>query len=757
MDNFIKLTEFDIKINQKVVFQLMDCHRDSPIYEELSEEYERLEPEILRCVHPVAYLKFGTYTREGKGEVPALYVLTSIGDEVTELSDGYFGTGDYLLGMLTNSMSDAYMFQLETQLHERIKEECILRGFGIAEKLEAPVHIPMEEQERILEEIKAVDPISIELTKGYMFTTVKTLGHILVLTEDITVDHDGHNCDECDRTDCKMRKGKIITVTVLGRGAAVQLPYERKTDLLKALVAKGIYVSAACGGKGTCGKCKIKVVSGELEVTDADRAKFNEKELEQGYRLACKAYPESACTIRIVSGDEADFEVVTEIGQGISLSDGQEKTAGREEMPNREQMSGRMEKPGQGEESSQAQEGYALAIDIGTTTIAISLVNLATKQIIRTYTTINKQRAYGADIISRIKASVEGKKEELRQSIRTDLLEGIRSIVEGSRVDKDSISEIAIAANTTMVHLLLGYSCETLGVYPFTPVNIDRITLSFAEMFGEDYLAAPVTVLPGISTFVGGDIVAGLLTCGFDKMEEPSLLIDLGTNGEMAIGNKDRILVTSTAAGPAFEGGNISCGVGSVAGAICNVRIGDTLVYDTIGQKPPIGICGTGVIELTSELLKTGLIDETGLLCDEYFDSGYVLARDDHGNDITFTQRDIRELQMAKSAVRAGVETLMKRYGVTCGEIGKVYLAGGFGYKVNLEKAIHIGLLPEELDGKITAIGNSSLSGALHYLVEEDAPERMERMKSLSKEVHLSNDVDFNDLYIEFMAFGEEE
>lgn len=731
MKDFIKLTDFDIRINPKTVFQLMDCHTDSPIYEELLEEYQALEPKVLGCVRPVAYLSFGTYTREK--EAKAIFTLTSIGDEVTQLSEEYFKQGDYLLGMLVNAMSDDYMFQLEDKVHERIKEECTLRGLGIEEKLEAPVHIPMKEQERILEEIKAVEAVPIGLTEGYMFTTVKTLGHILILKEGDSVSHDGHNCDECERTDCKLRKGKIITISVLGRGATIQLAYDGTMDLLKALLAQGIYVSAACGGKGTCGKCKIRVVAGELEITGSDRAKFSDKELEQGYRLACKAYPKSACTIRIVSGDEADFEVVSEIVPGISSFHNQDRLSG------------------------QQKEEYAFAIDIGTTTVAISLVNLATKQIQNTYTTINKQRAYGADVISRIKASIEGKREELRQSIRKDLLEGIKSLTEENQLDKSKISSVVIAGNTTMGHLLLGYSCETLGVYPFTPVNIDRIEQSFAEVFEEEYLTARVILLPGITTFVGGDIVAGLLTCGFDQMEKPCLLIDLGTNGEMAIGNKDKILVASTAAGPAFEGGNISCGVGSIAGAICGVRLGESMVYDTIGQKPPIGICGTGVIELASELLKTELMDETGLLCDEYFDSGFVLAKDPQGNEIALTQRDIRELQMAKSAIRAGAETLIRRFGITYEEIDRVYLAGGFGYKVNLEKAVNIGLLPEELQDRIIAIGNSSLSGAVNYLVEDEAPKRMDYMKSISSEVHLANDTDFNDFYIEYMAFGEEE
>lgn len=314
-----------------------------------------------------------------------------------------------------------------------------------------------------------------------------------------------------------------------------------------------------------------------------------------------------------------------------------------------------------------------------------------------------------------------------------------------------------------MGHLLMGYSCETLGVYPFTPVDIGTITSSFEEMFeeqivsdGEDgiRLLAKVILLPGISAFVGADISSGMLVCDFDKLEKPCLLIDLGTNGEMALGNKERILVTSTAAGPAFEGGNISCGMGSVPGAICNVSIdGKNIQLKTIGDKAPIGLCGTGVIETVCELVKEELVDETGMLEEDYFEEGYELAKTPDGEPIVFTQKDVREIQLAKSAVRAGIETLMKRYGVSYGDIDKVFLAGGFGYKIDLEKTIGIGMLPEEFREKTTAIGNSSLGGTIIYLTEEGANERLDKIVALSSEVELSSDKDFNNFYTEYMFF----
>ncbi len=516
---------------------------------------------------------------------------------------------------------------------------------------------------------------------------------------------------------------KNYKITVTGRGEEIILNCMEKENLLEAMTRQGIYMSAACGGRGTCGKCKIQLIEGNLKITFSDKKVFSKDELNDGCRLSCQAYPEADLTIKLTAGDEADFEVVTDLGRTS-------------------------------QQKRKKDDSYAIAIDIGTTTIAISLIEVTSGDNLWTYTTVNKQRAYGADVIARMQASNNGKKQELRECIQKDLLSGIQAVVAKTGIEKEQIQKLAIAGNTTMGHLLLGYSCETLGIFPFTPVNINTIVLPFEEVLESDYLKIPVILLPGISTYVGADIAAGLLACDYDRAEKPSLLIDLGTNGEMAIGNKDKILVSSTAAGPAFEGGNISCGVGSIAGAICNIEgVGDQLTFKTIGDKPPVGICGTGVIEIVSELVKAGLVDETGLLDEEYFETGYQIAEDKAGNKINFTQRDVREIQLAKAAVRAGIEILVRRYGVGYEEIDTVYLAGGFGYKINIGKAIEVGLLPKELEGKIKAIGNSSLGGAVKYLTQNNTPDRMKHIIETSDEINLSNDKDFNDLYVEYMYF----
>lgn len=552
--------------------------------------------------------------------------------------------------------------------------------------------------------------------------------------------------------------GKIFSanIKVIHGNSQFTIECEETENILEALLRQDFYFSTSCGGKGTCGKCKLQLLEGKLHISTEDRVLLTNQELDNGYRLSCKAYPKEDCTIRIESSDESEFEIISDNhspSDNQSQSDKQSPTdilSPTDKHSTSEYQTKSIYTSGLERATEAIEQYYGIAIDIGTTTIVVGLTGMATKRIQQTFTTINKQRVYGADVISRIQASNEGKKNSLQNLIRKDLLEGIKEVVNKAKIDKQMVRRITIAGNTTMEHLLLGYSCETMGRFPFTPVDIGTKVINFKEIFASDYLDIPVTILPVISTFVGADIVAGLTFCNFDRNEKICMLIDLGTNGEMAIGNKDRILVSSTAAGPAFEGGNISCGVGSIAGAICNLSIENNILhYQTINDQSPIGLCGTGVIEITSELLKSGFIDSTGLLVREYFESGYEVV----SSIIKFTQKDIREIQLAKAAVRAGIEILINSYGTSYQQLDTVYLAGGFGYKINIEKAIHIGLLPKELSGKIKVIGNSSLAGTVQYLTEKDTIDRMEKIIKVSEEINLSNEKGFNELYVDYMDF----
>ena len=514
-------------------------------------------------------------------------------------------------------------------------------------------------------------------------------------------------------------------------GQSVRIKSENKEDertlfvrknesLMDALIREGYYINAVCAGRGICGKCTVRVLEGSSDITPEDRRFFSQEEIENGCRLSCRLYPKDDLVISLNENNEADFEVLSQ-HNALDISSGTQSN------------------------------GYEIAIDIGTTTIAFELLNSC--EIIYTLTSLNHQRKYGSDVISRINSASNGKSDELRVCIQNDLQDGILSLCKACNIGTEKIKRIAIACNTTMSHLLMGYDCKTLGQYPFTPVNIDFIRGSAKEIIGIE-CSGEVVILPGISTYVGGDIVSGLYDCGFYKSQEITLLVDLGTNGEMALGNRDKILVTSTAAGPAFEGGNISCGVGSVEGAICSVDIdGELAKIKTIRDKEPIGICGTGVIELTSELLKADIIDETGLLDEKYFEDGFFISKSVNRKNITFTQKDVREIQLAKAAIRAGIETLLVRYGISKNEVSRVYIAGGFGYGLDTEKAIAIGMLPKEFRGLTKAVGNTSLSGAVKYLCNKGTEKMFNKILEVSEEISLSMDEQFNSFYMDSMMF----
>lgn len=520
---------------------------------------------------------------------------------------------------------------------------------------------------------------------------------------------------------------------------------DKNESVLNKLRNEGYAISADCGGKGNCGKCKVQVLIGNAPISTEDEKIFTEDELREGWRLSCTLYAEDEIDLAFTQNNEAEFEVITE-----------HENTKMQIFSSVEDNNRNSNYVSNNNDSVDSKAAYNIAIDIGTTTIAFQLIDMESGKILHTVTSVNQQRRYGADVVSRIQASISGKKAALQASIRKDLKTGILSFVRECQISLKQIKNIVIAANTTMGHILMGYDCTGLGSYPFKPANIDTITGTAKDILGMQACNADVTLLPGISAYVGGDILSGLYACDFYKNDEICLFIDLGTNGEMALGNKDKILVASTSAGPAFEGGNIIWGMGSVPGAICSVNIkGQEIQVCTIGDKLPKGICGTGVVEAVAELLRENRMDTTGLLQPEYFEEGFPLAETSDGESILLTQKDIREFQMAKSAIRAGVETLLLRYGISEGQVAKIYLAGGFGCRLDTGKAIAVGMLSRGFADRIEAIGNSSLAGAVKYLNNVDMQDRdiLRRLKNNAEEVNLSNDEIFGEYFLKFMQF----
>lgn len=727
MENFYELHNLKFKIQKESVLKAMDCYEDSPVYEEVVDTYEEIYEDMLSLVEPVGILGFGTLpesvaTEKYKAGTPVVYMVMSIGNGIKEESTKAFQEGDYVKGMLTDAMADDALFSMEEQVLARLKEVCREHNVGVLARLEAPHDIPMESQKAAWEHLELKRRFGIDISTGFMFDPVKTSCQVFILTEDADSFKAQHDCRKCPNIHCRLRNIPDTEV-VVHRGAETKTILVKEGEsLLDAFIRQEIYISAPCGGKGRCGKCGIQVLNGNTWISDEDKKIYSEEELDAGWRLSCCLYPTEELEVSVSQSDESLFEAVGET----------ENT----------------------EESGTEESFYHVAVDIGTTTIAMSLTGGESGKVFRTVTSVNSQRAYGADVISRIQASVDGKKEVLKNSIQKDLQDSMDKLLKETGVSGEDVGKIVIGGNTTMGHLLMGYDCDTLGVYPFTPVNIDFIKGTEGILGTDRFGKKEVILLPGISTYVGGDIVSGMYAYDFTEKEDVCMFIDLGTNGEMGIGNKEKILVTSTAAGPAFEGGNITWGMGSVPGAICSVKLeGTEAEVKTIRDEAPQGICGTGVVETAAELVREEIVDETGALDEDYFDDGFPLAKTPDGKEIVFTQKDVREIQLAKAAVRAGVETLLLRYGIKKEEVSKVYLAGGFGYKLDTEKAIAIGMIPEEWADRIVAVGNSSLSGACKYLKDENGDKTIEKLVSISEEINLSADKEFNEFYMNEMFF----
>jgi uncharacterized 2Fe-2S/4Fe-4S cluster protein (DUF4445 family) len=478
-------------------------------------------------------------------------------------------------------------------------------------------------------------------------------------------------------------------------------------NLLDVIHAQGVYIEAPCGGMGRCGKCKALVDGTPC--------------------LACKTLVTKDMQVTVPDADAAEgYEILADSGiPGTTGAAGAEGTG---------------------------ETGYAVAIDIGTTTVISKLIDLSRPAEAGVCARINAQRPYGADVITRINRSMDDA-SELSALIRAQLCEMTESLLAQSGVPADEIRRVVVAGNTTMSYLLLGLPCRSLGLSPFQPAYPIEDAYSYRDVFASDRLSCPVYVLPYISSFVGGDLASGLLALeGRDNF----MLIDMGTNGELVYRYKGKLLCTSTAAGPAFEGGNISCGMGGTEGAISKVSWKDGgFAVTTIGGKQPVGVCGSGILDLMACLAREGIIEASGRFskeCGLIEDASIAIARNtDTCQEIRLTQKDVREFQLAKSAVRTGLEILVHEADGTMPE--QVYLAGGFGQHLSPESAFATGLLPESLAGRVHPVGNSSLAGAVIACIDTDVLASARRDIGEGRELNLAKHPLFNDQFLEHMVF----
>lgn len=448
--------------------------------------------------------------------------------------------------------------------------------------------------------------------------------------------------------------------------------------LSELLIRNRIDVQHPCGGRGTCKKCKVKV-NGQDE-------------------LSCRYEIKSDIDVELY--DNSD--IVSE--SGVEIND-------------------------------TASQNVCLALDIGTTTLALCMVSLDEKKVINVITAKNPQVAYGADVITRIDHCRKNSVFELK----TTLIEQINSMIRD--IGCNEALTMYVSGNTTMLHIFFGVDCSSIGVAPYEPVFIGE-RHEDAKALGIVGVEKVVS-LPGVSSFVGADIVAGLNYIGLPKDDSYYLLIDLGTNAEIVLFSENGGVATAAAAGPCFEGANISCGMSATKGAIYSFEfMGDgSARFNTVMDQKAVGICGTGLIDIVSELLRHGIIDETGYMEQEEFvlDDGVWLSA-----------ADVRQYQLAKSAVCSAILVLMSSLNVGFDNISKLFISGGFSAKINVKNAVASGLLPKELQEKTVALNNSSLLGTVKFAYNEG---KLTEDFSSIKYIDLSCDPLFSDLFVENMMF----
>ena len=474
-------------------------------------------------------------------------------------------------------------------------------------------------------------------------------------------------------------------------------------------ILHGKDLHAACGGKGTCGKCKVRVTGEVSPIMDAERKFLTDSEINSGIRLACMTYPIGEYTVELISDTAMQIQTNSITGNHVIS-------------------------PMEGE--------YGVAVDIGTTTVAVYLCDLKLGEIVQTTAFRNPQAAYGADVITRIGYINENNAlDELRGSI----VNGLNNAIGSFGIAREKINAVVITGNTTMEHIFAGLDPKGIANAPFTPASLFGDTLTAAESrltIADDAL---VYMMPCFSAYVGGDIATGAAAADADISDETVLYIDIGTNGEIALGNKDRIDVCSAAAGPAFEGAKIEKGMPGIKGAVSKVWVEDgELKFSVIGGAKPIGICGSGLIDAIAVMLELEIIDETGYLGEPFFI--------DEANDIYISGADIRELQLAKGAISAGILTLME---ITNRDIDKVIIAGGFGSFMNPKNACKIGLIPSQFRDIITSVGNTAGAGAALYLLSGDIRNRIDKVTHGAEYIELSGNMIFMDKFIEQMYFEE--
>lgn len=570
-------------------------------------------------------------------------------------------------------------------------------------------------------------------------------------------------------------------------------------NLLSVLQKNGMVTDAPCNGSQKCGKCKVLVRAPEalrINVTGVEKSLLSPGEIEEGGRLACCIMITSDMTVQIPEMAFGGYtQILTDGLSDVELSPSVRTHSLLLEKPNLEDIRSDIERledalsPASISQHfelyrqlpdllrshhflinsrvfedriialscGEVRDTFGIAIDIGTTTLAGYLINLSNGEELETYAAMNPQRVYGSDVVSRIEYTTRDGKglDTLTGLIRQVINRMIGFFIEKCNLKAEDIYHIVVSGNTVMTHLLCGFPVQNITESPFIPVVNRRCDFEAHELGISMSSFGIVTVMPGVSAYIGSDTVACLLSSGMFEDEDTNLLIDIGTNGEMVIGNRNRMFACSAAAGPAFEGAQLYHGMCALPGAISAFIIkSGALVASTIQGMPATGICGSGYVDAIANMRRLGMIDESGKILDkaEYV-NGYKAIRVacNKEKNIYITQKDIRDIQMAKAAIAAGIEIIGQYCGVKLEDIKNVYLAGGFGNYILPENAIAIGLLPKVTAGKIKGIGNGAGAGAKMALKSARLLNDAQTVSQNVKVVELALEKSFQKIFIERM------
>jgi uncharacterized 2Fe-2S/4Fe-4S cluster protein (DUF4445 family) len=519
------------------------------------------------------------------------------------------------------------------------------------------------------------------------------------------------------------------------------VPCRPGETVFSALKRAGIFLVAPCGSKGTCGKCRIGILEGRFS-TDG-YATLTKKERVSGLVLSCMTRPDSDLMIHIPK------ESLLVIGDRIAV-------AGKNNPAKYLQSYGVEINP------VRTKNCYGIAIDIGTTTVVVYLVNLASGEVTDVGSTYNSQIRFGDDVITRIIHATEGGGlRELKEAVVSDINTIVNTIAERHDICPADIVSAVISGNTVMSHIFWGLDTSSIREEPYAPLMTGFPLKNAFDAGLLIYAEAPVYTAPCIASYVGGDIVTGVLASKMHRSDGIALFMDIGTNGEIVIGNREWLLTAACSAGPCFEGSGIRCGMRATPGAIESISIESSSsdpVITVIGGGTPLGICGSGMIDAISEMFLQGIIDQKGKFAPDRssriraWEDGleYVICRDTAraGQDIVLTEIDIENIMRSKAAMYAGIATLLSGAGLSMADIEKVYIAGGFGNCLDVRKAIILGMLPDMPADRFAFLGNTSITGAYLCLMSDSLRSEAEDIASKMTYIELSTSGMFMEEYI---------